>query len=96
MDLLENVATELGFKFHLYLVRDELFGAKYAAVPNAPILNLQSSGGSEDAIADTIAADAPAGQMARESDHAEIESDWDQSNGIQFFPLLAHNPLLGS
>lgn len=28
MDLLENVATELGFEFHLYVVRDQLFGAK--------------------------------------------------------------------
>lgn len=29
MDILDNVATELGFEFHLYIVRDELFGAKY-------------------------------------------------------------------
>lgn len=29
MDLLDNIATELGFEFHLYIVRDELFGAKY-------------------------------------------------------------------
>lgn len=28
MDLLENIATELGFEFHLYVVRDQLFGAK--------------------------------------------------------------------
>lgn len=28
MDLLDNVATELGFEFHLYVVRDQLFGAK--------------------------------------------------------------------
>lgn len=28
MDLLDNVATELGFEFHLYVVRDHLFGAK--------------------------------------------------------------------
>lgn len=28
MDLLDNIATELGFEFHLYIVRDELFGAK--------------------------------------------------------------------
>lgn len=27
MDLLENVAAELGFEFHLYIVRDELFGS---------------------------------------------------------------------
>lgn len=26
MDLLEKVASELGFEFHLYIVRDELFG----------------------------------------------------------------------
>lgn len=31
MDLLENIATELGFQFHLYLVRDELYGAKHLA-----------------------------------------------------------------
>lgn len=29
MDILDNVATELGFEFHLYIVRDELFGAKH-------------------------------------------------------------------
>lgn len=29
MDLLDNIATELMFEFHLYIVRDELFGAKY-------------------------------------------------------------------
>lgn len=29
MDILDNVATELGFEFHLYIVRDELFGTKY-------------------------------------------------------------------
>lgn len=28
MDILDNVATELGFEFHLYIVRDELFGSK--------------------------------------------------------------------
>lgn len=28
MDLLDNVATELGFEFHLYIVRDQLFGAQ--------------------------------------------------------------------
>lgn len=28
MDLLDNIATELGFEFHLYVVRDELFGSK--------------------------------------------------------------------
>lgn len=28
MDLLDNVATELGFEFHLYVVRDQLFGSK--------------------------------------------------------------------
>lgn len=28
MDLLDNIATELGFEFHLYVVRDQLFGAK--------------------------------------------------------------------
>lgn len=28
MDILDNVATELGFEFHLYIVQDELFGGK--------------------------------------------------------------------
>lgn len=28
MDLLDNIATELGFEFHLYIVRDQLFGSK--------------------------------------------------------------------
>lgn len=28
MDLLDNIATELGFEFHLYIVRDQLFGTK--------------------------------------------------------------------
>lgn len=28
MDLLDNIATELGFEFHLYVVRDQLFGSK--------------------------------------------------------------------
>lgn len=28
MDLLDNIAMELGFEFHLYVVRDQLFGAK--------------------------------------------------------------------
>lgn len=29
MDLLHNIATELGFEFHLYIVKDELFGSKF-------------------------------------------------------------------
>ncbi|XP_031622004.1 uncharacterized protein LOC116340012 isoform X2 [Contarinia nasturtii] len=28
MDLLDNIATELSFEFHLYVVRDQLFGSK--------------------------------------------------------------------
>lgn len=28
MDLLDNIAMELGFEFHLYVVRDQLFGSK--------------------------------------------------------------------
>ncbi|XP_055306714.1 glutamate receptor ionotropic, NMDA 3A-like isoform X2 [Sitodiplosis mosellana] len=28
MDLLDNIATELGFEFHLYVVRDQLFGSR--------------------------------------------------------------------
>lgn len=30
MDLLETVAKDLGFEFHLYVVQDELFGGKVA------------------------------------------------------------------
>lgn len=29
MDLLENIAMELNFEFHLYVVHDELFGTRY-------------------------------------------------------------------
>lgn len=29
MDLLDNIASELGFEFHLYIVHDELFGTKH-------------------------------------------------------------------
>lgn len=28
MDLLQNMASELGFEYHLYIVSDELFGSK--------------------------------------------------------------------
>ena len=28
MDLLQNIASELGFEYHLYIVSDELFGSK--------------------------------------------------------------------
>lgn len=28
MDLLQNMAAELGFEYHLYIVSDELFGSK--------------------------------------------------------------------
>lgn len=28
MDLLDNIAMELGFEFHLYIVRDQMFGSK--------------------------------------------------------------------
>lgn len=28
MDLLDNIATELSFEFHLYVVRDQLFGSR--------------------------------------------------------------------
>lgn len=81
MDLLENVATELGFQFHLYLVRDELYGAKYSAMTNAaPAHNTQSSAG--DGIGDVAVVAGP--QMTRDPNNygdVEIESDWDQSNG---------------
>lgn len=42
MDLLDNIATELGFEFHLYIVRDQLFGSKKRNVKDF-ILNKQST-----------------------------------------------------
>jgi hypothetical protein len=39
MDLLENIAEELGFEFHLYIVRDELFGAKFNNLKDWTIKN---------------------------------------------------------
>lgn len=34
MDLLDNVASELGFGYILYIVSDELFGSKQIRMPN--------------------------------------------------------------
>lgn len=70
MDLLENVATELGFQFHLYLVRDELFGTKYTAW-------------SQSGPRSSIDADGQSSPDDEQSIHSEIaaEPDWDQSNG---------------
>lgn len=34
MDILDNVAMELGFEFHLYIVQDELFGGKQKVPKN--------------------------------------------------------------
>lgn len=42
MDLLDNIATELGFEFHLYIVRDQLFGSKQRNVKDF-ILSKQST-----------------------------------------------------
>lgn len=42
MDLLDNIATELGFEFHLYIVRDQLFGSKQRNVRDF-IKNKQST-----------------------------------------------------
>lgn len=97
MDLLENVATELGFQFHLYLVRDEKYGAKYTAMTDAQLHNLQSSGGEasasslsaikdggdEDGRDETITS---GGRRAKETGDTmvDIDPDWDQSNGIDF------------
>lgn len=92
MDLLDNVAIELGFKFHLYLVRDELYGAKHLPMTNAQSMlhNLQSRGnGAQDAMDDT-ATDAGGQHMTRDSlNYVEMEPDWDQSNGI-----TSHTPFL--
>lgn len=96
MDLLENVATELGFQFHLYLVRDEKYGAKYTAMSDAQLHNSQSSGGGGDD--DDLAApsingedDSTVGAAARRGEFGplvgemvDIDPDWDQSNGIDF------------
>lgn len=90
MDLLENVATELGFQFHLYLVRDDLFGTKYSAMSNGQSSNLQSSGGGDDG--DSASSDSGSDRDAstdRQSVKSvnngyeiEEESDWEPSNGI--------------
>lgn len=79
MDLLENVATELGFQFHLYLVQDELYGSKYSTKAN--VHNTQSSVG----VGESIGGSDGGGQMATGSNgfvEVEMESDWDQTNGI--------------
>lgn len=34
MDILDNIATELGFEFHLYIVQDEMFGGKQKSFKN--------------------------------------------------------------
>lgn len=87
MDLLENVATELGFQFHLYLVRDELYGAKYSALTNGQSSNLQSSegGGGGEGVDASEDSTTTGGQMAQRQSNSygdvEIESDWDQANG---------------
>lgn len=44
MDLLDNIATELGFEFHLYVVRDQLFGAKL----NRDVKDFIKTNGAED------------------------------------------------
>lgn len=42
MDLLDNVASELGFGYILYIVSDELFGSKQVMKKNI-LLNLESN-----------------------------------------------------
>ena len=34
MDLLDTIANDLEFEFHLYIVKDELFGTKYSTLNN--------------------------------------------------------------
>lgn len=90
MDLLENVATELGFQFHLYLVRDDLFGTKYSAMANGQSSNLQSSGDGDDgdsAISDSgsdrdASTDRQSVKSVNNGYEIEEESDWEPSNGI--------------
>jgi hypothetical protein len=36
MDLLDNVASELGFGYILYIVSDELFGSRQVLLPKGP------------------------------------------------------------
>lgn len=40
MDLLDNVASELGFGYILYIVGDELFGSKQVSKSNVPNLEI--------------------------------------------------------
>lgn len=57
MDLLDNVASELGFGYILYIVSDELFGSKQVMVKKNPILmNPESnrSSGPLDAAAEHL------------------------------------------
>lgn len=86
MDLLENIATELGFQFHLYLVRDELYGSKYAAMTNAQAENSQSTSSSGSGAMPKDQ-DAGARRDYRPTNpyagaEVEVESDWEPSNGI--------------
>lgn len=91
MDLLENVATELGFQFHLYLVRDELFGTKYSAMSNEQSSNLESSGGGDGDSSTGNDRDASTDRQSVKSVNngfeIEEESDWEPSNGINMSKL---------
>lgn len=91
MDLLENVATELGFQFHLYLVRDELFGTKYSAMSNGQSSNLESSGGGDGDSSTGNDRDASTDRQSVKSVNngfeIEEESDWEPSNGINMSKL---------
>lgn len=90
MDLLENVATELGFQFHLYLVRDELFGTKYSAMSNGQSSNLESSGGGDgDSTGNyrDASTDRQSVKSVNNGFEIEEESDWEPSNGINMSKL---------
>lgn len=101
MDLLENVATELGFEFHLYLVRDELYGAKYAAKNGKfePSSSFSSSLSSSSRPSETLsAADSAAAVLGSEiykSEYTEEESPFGslQSNkdGKRLFARVSRN-----
>lgn len=56
MDLLDNVASELGFGYILYIVSDELFGSRQVMMKKNIMMNPESnrSSGPLDAVAEHL------------------------------------------
>lgn len=56
MDLLDNVASELGFGYILYIVSDELFGSKQVMMKKNILMNPESnrSSGPLDPVAEHL------------------------------------------